>query len=185
MSYRFIILVLVFQVFILKSLCAQTPPVIPFRLQQEEGSEKLSKNDLRDFVEARLFEKTNEWRITKKLNSLEASSVLLEAGRDYSADMLQRNYFSHYSPEGKMVLNRIQKLKPGFDADCGENLHQIYSPTGLKDPRAIADQMLEDWAHSPSHRKNLSAKNFSFMAIGCANSHNRIYCTQIFSAPGL
>lgn len=178
----FIILSLFFQALFVNDINAKAPPVIPFELHQEQATENLSQKDLRSAVEARLFEKSNEWRRSQKLTSFEASSLLLEVGRDYSADMLRRNYFSHYSPEGKMVLHRIQKLKPAYDADCAENLHQIYSPKGLKDPRAIADQILEDWLHSPTHRKNLKAKNYNFMAIGCANNENRIYCTQLFSA---
>lgn len=181
----FSILTLAFQALFVTSSQAEPRSIIPFKLQQETPAESFAVTELRDAVEARLFEKSNEWRLSKKLQRLESSALLLEVARDYSRDMLRRNYFSHYSPEGKMVLDRIQKVKPGFDEDCGENLHQIYSPSGLKDPKAIADQILEDWLHSTSHRKNLMANNFNFMVIGCAATEHKIYCTQIFSAKDL
>lgn len=158
---------------------------IPFKLQQQEINSKLSNSELLAELEKSLYEQTNLYRNSKGLEFFEANALLSKVGRDYSRDMLRRNYFSHFDPEGRSVLERIQKVKKGFDEDCAENLHHIYSPGGLKDPQAIAKQMMEDWIGSPQHRKNLIAKNYDYLGIGCATDGFKVYCTQVFSGANL
>ncbi len=162
---------------------SQAGEKIPFKLKQQEVN--LSNAELISELEKSLFDQTNLLRQNKALKIFEANPVLLKVGRAYSKDMLQRNFFSHFDPEGRSVLERIQKVKKGFDEDCAENLHHIYSPGGLKDPQAIAKQMMQDWMGSPPHRKNLIAKNYHFMEVGCATDGFKVYCTQVFSGMNL
>lgn len=164
---------------------AQEGRTIPFQLRQESGEESLPKTELLRAVEAGILEKTNIYRQGKGLPALRSHSLLVQAARAYAADMLKRNYFSHFSPEREMVVDRIRRLKPGYDEDSGENLHQIYASQGLRDPEAIAAQMLKDWISSPTHRKNLMAVNFGYLGVGCATNGFKIYCVQVFAGPGL
>lgn len=165
-----------------KSKSAEGEP-IPFNLKQSDSGEKPSKKNLRESVERLLFEATNEVREKKKLGTLSENPTLLKAGRYHSEDMMKRNYFSHFSPEGKSVLDRIRKFKSGYDESCAENLHNIYSGKGLSDPQAIADLMIKDWMGSPDHRKNILGKDYTLMSVGCATDGFKIFCTQVFSGP--
>jgi|GEM_PF-5434422 len=182
---RFGFLALAVFFFITPLLCrgGESGKSIPFTLKQEEDDRNLSNQGLRNEVERLLFEKTNGFRSNKKLKSLGESDLMQKAARFHSQDMLKRHYLSHMSPEGASVLERIRRFKPKYDESCGENLHQISSSHGLKDPEAIASQMMEDWSHSPSHKKNLLSKEYEFLGVGCATNGKDIYCTQVFSGP--
>jgi uncharacterized protein YkwD len=159
------------------------PKPVPFKLKQENSNKKTPPKKLQQAVEEFLFEQSNQIREKKKLPTFAHNEILNKAARYHSEDMLQRNYFSHFSPEGKWVLDRIRKFKPGYDESCAENLHNIRSPQGLKDPEAIADQMMKDWMGSPEHRKNLVSKEYLLLGIGCASDGEEIFCTQVFSGP--
>lgn len=156
---------------------------IPFQLKQKEG-EKLSPEALNQGVEQALMTQTNALREKKKLKILNFNQILQKAARDHSSDMMKRKYLSHFSPEGKSVLDRLQRYTK-VQTDVGENLHTIGSPRGLTDPQAIATQMIKDWEGSPSHRKNLLGKQFTQMGVGCRGDGIQIYCTQVFSGPRL
>ncbi|MBL7685277.1 MAG: CAP domain-containing protein [Deltaproteobacteria bacterium] len=153
-----------------------------FQLKQN-SDQKLSKNDLRNQVEEEIFQLTNAQREKKNLKTLEKHPVLLKAARFHSEDMMKKDYFSHYSPEGKTVLERIQKFKKGYDESCGENLHQIRSANGLYDSQSIAELMMKDWIGSVDHRKNILSKEYTNLEVGCATDGKKIFCTQVFSGP--
>ncbi len=158
---------------------------IPFKLKQDPLVFKTDSGDLNQAVEIMLFDKTNYVRKKQKLKTVELNDLLNKIARLYSQDMLKRHYFSHYSPEGKTVLDRIRQFKPHYDESCSENLHFISSADGLRDSFAIVDQMMDDWLNSPPHRKNLLSKEYTLLGIGCATDGKRIYCTQVFSGSNL
>ena len=91
--------------------------------------------------------------------------------RNYAEDMWSRNYFSHYSPEGEDVVNRLEKTGIRFNT-VGENL--ALAPTLL-----IAHNGL---MNSEGHKRNILDPNFRKIAIGIVD--NRIYgkiFVQIFT----
>jgi uncharacterized protein YkwD len=158
---------------------------IPFRLNQGQTTQKLSPAELSNKVEALIFEQTNEERQKKKLPALGHNEILVKVARDHSKDMLKRNYLSHFSPEGKSVVDRTSRYVKQIRTSLGENIHTIMSSEGLRDPKAIADQMMDDWMHSASHRKNILSKDYANLGVGCTSDGIRIYCTQVFSGPNL
>ena len=162
---------------------AKSTKNIPFHLEQKEASKKISPEELSQKVEALIFEKTNEVHREYKLVTLKNEKVLADTARDHSRDMLKRNYLSHFSPEGKSVVDRYRKRAGKVERSLGENLHTISSSQGLFDPEAIAKLMMSDWMHSPSHRENLLAKQYSALGVGCVSDGERIFCTQVFGGP--
>ncbi len=156
---------------------------IPFHLQQQSSGKALSPSELSRQVESRIFESTNGVREAKKLKSLASEELLVKTARDHAQDMMQRNYLSHFSPEKKSVVDRLRKYQPKLERSVGENLHTISSANGLVDPKAISDQMMDDWMHSSSHRKNILSKNFEYLGVGCTSDGNRIFCVQVFAGP--
>ena len=168
-----------------EALIAKSPKPIPFHLQQKSAGKALSPEAFSKAVESFLFEKSNQAREGKKLPDLSSEEILERAARDHSRDMLQRNYLSHFSPEKKSVVDRVKIYQPKSQRSLGEHLHTISSSQGLVDPEAVADQMMEDWLHSPSHRKNILSRQYAFLGVGCASDGRRIFCTQVFAgAPG-
>lgn len=164
-------------------LSAKSPKPIPFHLQQKSAGKAISPEDFSKSVESLLLEKSNQAREAKKLSDLSNEEILEKAARDHSRDMLQRNYLSHFSPEKKSVVDRVKKYQPKLQRSLGENLHTISSAQGLVDPEAVAEQMMDDWLHSPSHRKNILSQQYSFLGVGCAADGSRIFCTQVFAGP--
>lgn len=161
-------------------LSAKEGRQIPFHLEQHARKNGLSPSQLSRKVEALIFEETNQARRGKKLNQLFSEELLIKAARDHAQDMLRRHYLSHFSPEKKSVVDRVQKYQPKLKRSVGENLHMISSAQGLVDPQAITDQMLNDWMHSTSHRKNILSKNFIALGVGCAGDGAQIFCVQVF-----
>lgn len=162
---------------------AKSAKSIPFHLQQKESGAKLSPGEISRAVEALLLEESNEQRAKKKLAPLASEEILVKAARDHSQDMLKRNYLSHFSPEKKSVVDRVKKYQPKLQRSVGENLHTISSAQGLVDPQAISDQMMDDWMHSSSHKKNILSKEYAFLGAGCASDGKQIFCTQVFAGP--
>ncbi len=179
----FLSLALVFCLSPLPTLEAKSPKSIPFHLRQKETGAKLGPAELSRAVEGLILEASNRARAEKKRPPLESEEVLVKAARDHSQDMLKRNYLSHFSPEKKSVVDRVKKYQPKLQRSVGENLHTITSSQGLVDPKAIAGQMMDDWMHSSSHRKNILSKDYAFLGVGCASDGERIFCTQVFGGP--
>lgn len=166
------------------ALWAKGGDPIPFQLDQDK-SQKLSNSQLRVAVEQDIFAETNQIRVKKGLPALKQRDVLVLTGRDHSRDMLKRNYLSHISPEGKSVVDRVNKRVSKIQTSLGENVHTIFSSQGLYDPKAIAGQMMQDWMHSTSHRDNILSKKYSQLGVGCYTDGQKIYCTQVFAGPNL
>ncbi|HCU25923.1 MAG TPA: hypothetical protein DF383_12975 [Deltaproteobacteria bacterium] len=159
---------------------------IPFHLKQNPEASPMNPTLLSETVETLLFEASNQERAKNKgvpFQAFQSEAILVRAARDHSRDMLRRNYLSHFSPEKKSVVDRVKKYQPQLRRSLGENLHTITSAQGLTDPPAIVTQMMEDWMHSPSHRKNILSKDYKFLGVGCASTKQTIFCTQVFGGP--
>jgi uncharacterized protein YkwD len=57
-------------------------------------------------IETQLLNYINNIRVQEGLQKLNPNQVLISIARSRSADMVNRNYFSHYTPEGKSIEKR-------------------------------------------------------------------------------
>jgi len=107
---------------------------------------------------------------------------------DHTSDMIQRAYFSHYTPEG-IDINR--KMDDGsIRTGIAENIIRIASGhtigkayTGFVDPTTpeeIADVMMIEWINSPEHNKNLINPTIEKVGIGAKFDGEFFYATQNF-----
>lgn len=113
----------------------------------------------------------NNERTGRGLKALVFDSKLREIARAHSADMFQRGYFSHYSPEGQTVADRA--VKAGIDfLVIGENL--AYAPSV-----ELAEKGL---MNSPGHRANILSTDYGKIGIGVmdAGVYGKMF-TQNFS----
>ena len=125
-----------------------------------------------DFAsEQEMFRLVNEERVRNGTKPLVWDESLARVGRQHSQDMFQRGYFSHFSPEGKDVGDRL--LESGIEYSlAGENL-------------ALAPNV--ERAHiglinSEGHRRNILDPAFGKIGIGAVDGgvYGKMF-TQVFT----
>lgn len=105
--------------------------------------------------EAEMLELVNKERIKHNLPPMQADFSLSEVARGHAKDMLERGYFSHYTPEGLSPFDRMGEANISYQF-AGENL--AFAPDTV-----IAMQGL---MKSPGHRANILNSNFTKAGIG-------------------
>lgn len=128
-------------------------------------------------VEAALFAMTNDIRRRNGLAVLREDGMCRDAARGHSADMLNRNYFSHTDPQGRTLKERL----PANLVICqwGEN---IWTGSGY-DPRQVqylAQVIMDGWMKSPGHRENILAPGYTHLGVGVMAKNQEIKATQVF-----
>lgn len=104
---------------------------------------------------------------------LENNDILRCAARRHSQDMVDREYFSHYSPDGESPADRLADA--GYTgSNWGENI--AYNPS-------TAEQVVQGWMDSPGHCANIMRADFNEIGVGFADdpasTHRRMW-TQKF-----
>jgi len=118
-------------------------------------------------AEAGLIHMINHIRSSRGLQTLLPNTILNNIARTRCQDMLSRNYFSHYNPEGKNIGVILQENGIMY-ACCAENLGHA-SPPSLGSPETIINL----WMDSSSHRANLLNPHFGQMGIGVVDAGGR------------
>lgn len=97
-----------------------------------------------------LLDFTNEERSKSGADPLKLNSALSKAASMKALDMLEKDYWSHNSPDGNTPWYFIRAA--GYDyVYAGENLARGFSS---------ASDVVSAWMASPSHRENMLSKNF-------------------------
>lgn len=110
---------------------------------------------VRTDLEERLLELVNAERARAGLKPVRNDPELAAVARAHSLDMFKRGYFSHYTPEGRDLQDRLRQAQVGF-LTAGENL--ALAPTL---PGAHQGLM-----KSPGHRANILRPQFGRLGIG-------------------
>lgn len=121
--------------------------------------------------ENQMIELVNKERVSKGIKALILDERLRAIARGYSADMLRRGYFSHYSPEGKTVADR--SLDAGIDfLVVGENL--AYAPS--------VESAFGGLMNSAGHRANILSTDYNKVGIGVMDGgvYGKMF-TQVFT----
>ncbi len=100
------------------------------------------------------------------------------AARKHAADMANRNYFDHVSPEGETFIERIAQAGYGSYAQIGEN---IAGGVVLDNARAAVD----GWLDSDGHCANIMNEFYTELGAGVAEGPGDLtyYWTQEFGRP--
>lgn len=105
--------------------------------------------------EQEIFNLVNQERAKIGVQALIWDETRAQVGRAHSNDMFKRGYFSHYSPEGKDIGDRLQAAGITYEI-AGENLALAPSigsaHTGLM--------------NSPGHKRNILDPAFKRVGIG-------------------
>jgi uncharacterized protein YkwD len=106
-------------------------------------------------LETDMLRLVNEERQQRNLQPLHADPELTAVARNHSVDMLQRGYFSHYTPEGLDPFDRMKNEGVRF-LTGGENIAITQTL-----PMAHTGLM-----NSPGHRANILNPAFGRLGIG-------------------
>lgn len=122
-------------------------------------------------TEKAMIDLINKERTNRGLKTLAFDGKLREVGRNHSKDMMERGYFSHYSPEGETVADRATKEGADFLV-IGENL--AFAPN-----LELAHNGL---MNSEGHRANILSPDFGKIGIGVIDGeiYGKMF-TQVFT----
>jgi uncharacterized protein YkwD len=124
--------------------------------------------------EAEVLRLVNVERATAGCNALTSDDRLVRAARKHSADMAERGYFSHTTPEGVDFATRISN--EGYRwGGAAENI--------AKGQRTPADVM-SSWMNSAGHKANILNCGYRNLGVGvAAEKGGALVWTQDFASP--
>lgn len=129
----------------------------------------ITKNDL--------IELTNQKRENLGIQSLKENPKLNEAAYLKAKDILEKDYFSHQSPQGVSPWFWFKKAGYNYQS-AGENLAIGFLDSG---------EVIRAWLDSPSHKRNLLEKNYEEMGIavmrGEFEGNDTTVVVQLFGTP--
>ncbi len=125
-----------------------------------------------------LLELTNKKRVAEGLKPLSLNQSLSNAAAKKASDMIEKNYWAHFAPDGGTPWGFIKE--EGYEyAYAGENLARGFS---------TSNAAVEAWIASPSHKENLLSKNYSdvgFAVItGKLTGEETVLIVQMFGSTG-
>ncbi len=125
-------------------------------------------------LEAELLQAVNRTRGQRSLVALSRRGELDAVARAHAEDMARRGYFSHFSPEGRNPVDRL-------DAAGLEGFTLAAENVGRTDQQPPNQRILEAWLASPDHRRNLLGPAFNATGIGIARAPGgSLIYTQVF-----
>jgi uncharacterized protein YkwD len=102
-------------------------------------------------------------RARRELRKLDSDDRLAKAARRHAADMVERRYFSHYSPAGADVADRARRT--GYaKRECAWRLGEVLA-WGVGG-RSTAAATVRAWMQSPGHRRILVSNRYSDLGVG-------------------
>jgi len=125
--------------------------------------------DNQNATEQLVFRMTNMFRAQHGLTAYNWNDKLAAAARLHSQDMQDRDYFSHYSPEGFNPGHRIAAQGYNWSV-CAENIIYAYYATAF--------DFVDAWINSSGHRANMLG---TYKDIGVGWSSNGCFGTQDFA----
>jgi uncharacterized protein YkwD len=120
-------------------------------------------------VEDQVLALVNIQRAAAGCGALAGDAALADLARAHSADMRDRNFFSHTNPEG---LDPFQRAARAGLVARAENIAY-----GQPDPAAVMDA----WMNSPGHRANILDCSLTRLGVGMAAGPGGPWWTQDFA----
>ena len=117
----------------------------------------------------------NVIRRQHNLPLLKPDPALTEIARRYSCDMAKRGFFSHTTPDGGSMRDRLVEGHVRY-REAGENLAMMEGP----DP---AKRAVDGWMKSPGHRENMMSRRLTTTGVGACRAGRAMYFTQLFVRP--
>ncbi|WP_187394061.1 CAP domain-containing protein [Oceaniovalibus sp. ACAM 378] len=155
----------------LAAICAVAIPVAA----QETG-------DL-DRLRQHALELVNDARSEAGLSTLSLGPVLNEAAQGHAADMADRDYYAHDTPDGRTPRDRFNAAGGSRWALSGENIAKCTGCTTPPDSARV-EAFHEGWMQSPGHRENILSDGFDRFGFGIVGAADEVYAVQTFAGSG-
>ncbi len=120
-------------------------------------------------VEGEVVALVNAERATAGCGPVASDAGLAGVARAHSADMRDRGYFSHTTPEGLSPWDRAAAA--GVSGASAENIAQGYGD---------AASVMAGWMDSPGHRANILDCSNTRLGVGVAQGPGGPWWTQLF-----
>ncbi len=134
------------------------------------------QSDALQQMETHIISEVNAVRKKHDRQKLTENGTLNAIAREYSRQMLRKEFFSHTGPSGSTVADRIQAAGIAFRR-VGENLAMTEN---IDRP---AKDLVADWMESPPHRENILEGKYTQTGVGVWKEKDLYYFTQIFLRP--
>ncbi len=129
-------------------------------------------------METQLMSNINAARQAAGLRAVNLDPQLITLARDRAADMANRRYFSHVTPDGKNFLTMLKDRNIGYNM-AGEIIAQNNYPT-----EQTVTQAYQGYMNSTEHHAIIMMDNWTVAGVGQAVDGNGMYYfTVIFSQP--
>lgn len=148
-------------------------PQLPSPADQRSSDLPAAQSDTIAQMEARVQQQINQIRQQNGLSELRTHPKLAQVARDYSRRMAEEAFFSHTSPSGDTMVQRVKSARI-FYTMLGENL---FTSTNIPQPVSAS---IAGWMNSPGHRKNILQSDYRETGIGIWRVGNTYYFTQLF-----
>lgn len=140
------------------------------------NSDTENNSDVSEYKQM-VFELVNAEREKNGLDPLKWDIVLEAAADLHSMDMVERDFFSHVSPDGKTMVERIKAAGEIFGEDVTYMSFAENIAAGQMDPESV----MESWMNSEGHRANILDPDLTHIGVGIAYGGDYgIYWTQCF-----
>lgn len=121
-------------------------------------------------AEQQAFDLLNADRKANGLPALRLNGSLVVLAENYGQDMINRNYFSHYNPEGLSPFDRMRNYGINYRS-AGENL-------AINNSVSAAERA---FMNSPGHRANILNSSYTEVGVGVSyDSRGSVYVVQEF-----
>ena len=111
--------------------------------------------------EQRVFELVNIERTNRGLNALTWHNTLASLARAHSVDMVNRNFFDHTCPSGRLPWDRMHNAGLSFGV-AAENI-----ASGFRTP----EEVVNGWMSSQGHRDNILHPSLRHLGVGFYRDH--------------
>ena len=130
-----------------------------------------------DITVNRLIELTNKERGDRSLPPLQYNKALSYAAQAKAKDMFEKNYWSHFAPNGTTPWDFI--LNSGYQYEyAGENLAKNF---------LFSQGVVDAWMNSPTHKENVLKKEYTEVGFaivnGMMNGEETTLVVQMFGTP--
>lgn len=132
-----------------------------------------NENNANNFT-LQLLNLINSVRLSNGLCQLNQNQALNPVAQSRSSDMINRDYFSHTTPDGKNIYNILQDYGIMYAA-AGENLI-FASPPSYASP----EYFFNTWMNSDTHRANILSSLFTQIGIGIGANSDRLVAVLVF-----
>lgn len=112
-----------------------------------------------DITVDRLYQLTNEQRLSHGLSALSYNQTLAEAAKAKAQNMFAHNYWAHFGPNGETPWQFMQSVGYTYQY-AGENLAKNF---------LISQGVIDAWMNSKTHRENILRPEYQEVGFAIVN----------------